>query len=886
MRTTHGIRCFAVLAVGLLAAPLAPAQDRQTASLNLQTMRTLGKCTVELVGAPIEFFHETFDGNHASGFAVDASRDCELSVHFVNPLTVVGFRASFFAAEDLGGVDWKVYQADQVDQPAERQAVALEHRTTLIQKPDTAMLPQPVKLQHFRFRFTKLDKELKAAAAGKKNFRIGELEVLVPPGDVVYIATPKQKWLFEPGFYPFEVRTGRTVEWTGWRIAPDGARQQTVEGVRFTSSDPAVADMNGAVMRAKAAGKTTIRAQTSDGLMHEVPVVVRESGRKGFDLDVIRIQRAVRNAAGEWEVLSRRAEKNVPAPGDKVRYRATVINLGIDDAMTMHGVWSIDGQEVKKEDLPNLEPAGDLVGSGEYLTPEKTEEILKHQHEATFDVETVWQPQTQQIRFEIQAEAESSRTGDVNPDNNAMTIASDALCFSYYTIELGYHRFTNAQQEGLKAGGVPKEVQEKVAKSWGQRSHFWRAEPAKLSSSIYDYIYRTCRGWDDQCAISTYPLTPNGITESFRSKVVIIRDPAPEQNTWGEGGGRAVWSDTEADVCWGWIAHRDFPWDQCMTAAFVRKNYTECGFMFFDAPMMHEASHAHGLVDLYICPMKNDEVMWRGADGQFLWPRDRQGAYDMTIRWTRVGHLLGKPGMMVGDYVNGYEEHTAAAMQRMARKRGRFYPCNNCSGNISFGEFFNDVAEHNVLELWTVDGKPVGGAKVEVAKREDKSGLCHEQPDVAVVTDDQGQGDLGDNPVDWPENTPPPPADPELRKLFYGLHHRGSAGSDHSAIRLTTADGKRFYKFLNAFDLNLALWYADGLAPSGWPVPKLRPGTRVVLAFTIDPKWNEAEAVKGSNEVPTFGVELPWEGKQRPDYDRIQAWRAARDAGHATGGKD
>ncbi len=28
-----------------------------------------------------------------------------------------------------------------------------------------------------------------------------------------------------------------------------------------------------------------------------------------------------------------------------------------------------------------------------------------------------------------------------------------------------------------------------------------------------------------------------------------------------------------------------------------------------------------------------------------------------------------------------------------------------------------------------------------------------------------------------------------------------------------------------------------------------------------------------------FGVELPWEGHQRPDYDRIQAWRAARAGG-------
>jgi hypothetical protein len=317
-----------------------------------------------------------------------------------------------------------------------------------------------------------------------------------------------------------------------------------------------------------------------------------------------------------------------------------------------------------------------------------------------------------------------------------------------------------------------------------------------------------------------------------------------------------------------------------MTAAFVRKNYTECGPVFFDAPMMHEASHAHGMVDLYICPMKNDEITWRGPDGQYLWPRDRGGICDMNLRWTRVGPLLGKPGMMVGDYVHGYEEHTAAAMQRMAKKRGRFYPCNNCSGNISFGEFFNDVAEHNVMELWTIDGQPVVGAKVEVAKREDKSGICHEKPDITVVTDAKGQCDLGDNPVDWPENTPPPPRDPELRKLFYELHHRGSAGSDHSAIRIATTDGKRYYKFLNAFDLNLALWYAYGLEPNGWPVPKLRPGTRVVLAFTIDPKWTEAEAVKQAGEVPTFGVELPWEGKQRPDYDRMQAWRAARDGKH------
>ena len=573
----------------------------------------------------------------------------------------------------------------------------------------------------------------------------------------------------------------------------------------------------------------------------------------------------------------------MPIRGDKVRYRAEVVNLGQDPARGITATWAVDGKQVETDRLAVLKPAGRLVGSGEFLTPERIDEKLVLENVATFDLDTVWREERQHIGLSVSAQTGKGERGELNPDNNTMTIASDALCFTYFTTELGYHRFTNAQQEGLKAGGVTEETKKRVA-GWGKRAKFWIEDVNLLSSSIYDYIYRTCRAWDEQCAISRFPLTPNGITTRFRPKVVVIRDPDSAWRAWGEGGGRAAWHDEETDVTWGWMADRTFGWTG-MDAASLRTNYTQCGVLFFDPPMMHEASHAHGLVDLYICPMKNNEVMWRDADGKRLWPEDRSGVCNMRRRWTRVGFVLDKAAMMDGGYTNGYAEHSAYTMERMATRRGRFIPCNNCSGNVSFGDSFNEVAVSNILELWTVDGRPVVGAKIELSKREDKTGFVDEKPEVVGTTDEKGQFNLGNNPVDWPANTAPYSLDAPFAAAYYQLHHRGATGSDHAAIRITTADGKRFYKLLNSFDLNLAYWYKYGYEPYGWPISTPRPYSSVVIAFTIDPSLSEKEAagMEHSGEVPTFGIEPPWEGKYRPEYETIRRWRQRRDGSGGAG---
>jgi len=859
----------------LLLSSTVVAAEPNLVNYNLNTMRGYGKCRVAMVNAPMEFFNESFDGSHRSGFAVSSDGKCIIKAHLSDAIEVQAVSISFFAGRDLGGVEWEISELVANGQPAR---TVLSHRTTILEKPDSVQLEEPARLKDFAFEFTKLLTDLSPAPKGNMDFRIGELEIMVPNKPVLYVATPNEKWLFEPGFYPFQVGVGRTTEWTGWTITADGMRVQTVEGVRFSSSNPKVAVMNGPVMKTLAAGKTIIRAEHPGGMSHKVPVTVLPSGQGGIDLDVIRLTRLVLNEnTGKYEILSRRGEKQYPARGDKVRYRAEVINLGQDSAHSIAATWTIDGKTAKTDKLASLAPAGPLVESGEFLTPERNNPLMVHQNRTAFYLDTIWQKKRQQIGVTVQAKVVKGERGELNPDNNKMTIASDSLCFAYYTTELGYHRFTNAQQEGLKAGGVLPEVQKKVAEMWGKRAKFWRTDPKIQSSSIYDYIYRTCRAWDDQCEISKFPLTPNGVTTRFRSKVVIVKEPASAWETWGEGGGRAVWADGETDCSWGWVADATFPWDNWMNAAYVRKDYTNCGVAWFDPPMLHEASHAHGLVDLYVCPMKNNEVVWKDAAGNRLWPDDRGGICNMGLRWTRNGPMAGEATMMDGNYVDGYSEECAYAMERMATKRGRCIPCNNCSGNASFGDYCNDVAQSNIVELWTTDGKPLVGAKVEVAKRVDSSGFCHEVPDIVGTTDEKGRFNMGNNPVDWPDNTAPVPREIPFATAYYQLHHRGATGSDHAAIRITTTDGKRFYKFLNSFDLNLAYWYNYGLEPNGWPIPSPLPYSKVIIAFTIDPSLSEKDAVKmeNSGEAPTFGYEPPFEGRNRPEYVKIQAWRQA-----------
>ncbi len=872
---TAFLKCAAIAALALSFSTFAVGPD--LVNYNLNTMRGYGKCEIELENAPIEFLHETFDRNHRSGFAVRSDGKCTIKAHLSDPIDIHAVEISFFMGRDLGGVDWELHELDESGRSAR---LVLSHRTTVIQKPDKVILKKPVRLKDFSFEFTKLLADLTPAPKGKMEFRIGEIEILVPDKPVMYVATPNEKWLFGPGFYPFEAGAGREIEWTGWTITTSGKRKRTVEGVRFSSSNPDVAEMDDALMKTLRPGKTIITAEHPDGMSHEVPVTVLAKGQAGIDLDVIRMTRLVLDEkTGEYEILSRRGRKQYPVPGDRVRYRAEVINLGQDTTEDITATWTIDGQFTKYDKLPSLEPAGPLVGNGDYLTPERINELMVHKNRALFELDTIWREERQYVEITVRGKVEEGERGEINLDNNKMVIASDSLCFAYYTIELGYHRFTNAQQEGLKAGGVPGERQKEVAENWGKRAEFWRVEPGILSSSIYDYIYRTCRAWDDQCKISKYPLTPDGITTRFRSKVVIIRDPASARQAWGQGGGRAVWNDEETDVAWGWVADATFPWDNCMNAEYVRKNYINCGFMFFDAPMLHEGSHAHGLVDLYICPMKNNEVSWRDADGNRLWPDDRGGIYSMRSRWTRYGPLVGKGVMMDGSYIGGFSEHSAYTMERMATKRGRYIPCNNCSGNASFGDSFNEVAQENIIELWTIDGKPIVGAKVEVAKRVDKTGFTHDVPDIIGATNEKGQFNMGNNPVDWPENTAPVSRRIPFATAYYQLHHRGATGSDHAAIRITTKDGKRFYKFVNSFDLNLAYWYKYGLEPDGWPIASPLPYSKVVIAYTIDPKLSEQDAVKmeHSGEVPTFGYEPPFEGEYRPEYLKMQSWRKRRD---------
>lgn len=231
--------------------------------------------------------------------------------------------------------------------------------------------------------------------------------------------------------------------------------------------------------------------------------------------------------------------------------------------------------------------------------------------------------------------------------------------------------------------------------------------------------------------------------------------------------------------------------------------------------------------------------------------------------------------MMDGNYVDGYSEVDAYAMERMATRRGRFIPANNCPGNVAFGDYFNEVAQQNILELWTTDGKPLVGAKVEIAKRVDSTGFCHEVPDIVGYTDENGRFDMGNNPVDWPENTAPVPREMPFATAYYQLHHRGSTGSDHAAIRITTKDGKRFYKFLNSSDLILAYWYKYGLEPNGWPIPTPLPYSKVVIAFTVDTSLSEKEAVRmeNSGEAPTFGIEPAFNGEYPAKFLKIQQWR-------------
>ena len=209
--------------------------DDDLVNYNLNTMRGYGKCTVEMENAPMEFFHETFDGSHRSGFGIGADGMCTIKVHLSDPVEVHALRMSFFMGRDLGGVVWRL---SALDKDGKTGKTILEHKTTVLGKPDEAKLDKPTKLKDFALTFTKLLSDMSEAPKGKMDFRIGEIEILVANQPILYVATPDEKWLFEPGFYPFETVPGREIDWTGWAITADGKRDRTTESVKFSSSNP------------------------------------------------------------------------------------------------------------------------------------------------------------------------------------------------------------------------------------------------------------------------------------------------------------------------------------------------------------------------------------------------------------------------------------------------------------------------------------------------------------------------------------------------------------------------------------------------------------------------------------------------------------------------
>ena len=791
-----------------------------------------------------------FDGKPNTWLETDPKEDFTFTITFKTPVTVTKIAVSTAKMNRQDRVQpfrWTLKEG-----VPEAQARILCEGELQVEGEQLVSIPTPSRSGSYIFMARAIDDDGKFTEEGKRSVHLTGVDFYGPQETAYLWASPAQALCFDKKFLPFVTTPGESFDMRVWKISNAGLRNEGSAGIEWSSSNRRIArvDSTGRV-KARRPGEVTIRASISPEIFDEVPVKVIPEREGKVDLDLIWIERWIRDKDGNLVKRDWDAEVTGPRPGESLVWHAHIINVGEKTCKLAQLTHSVDGvTDSKAAVIKDLLPAGLLVEYGEKIGDVP---LLRHRNERVMEfLETPFDGKRHVIEVELVPRGDE----DSNPNNNTLTVWSDGIVFGYYVSETSYHGFGAIQRIGA-GEGLPDDF--KVP----HKDATWRIEEwGRRTSTSYDRFQRIVRVFNHQFAISKHPLTPEGITERINGEMFIIPDPESANDTFGVNGNKFGKLNKTIDLIWGHVMDKSCSW-----AAFkydrLRDDWRKGSYPYIDTPLIHEVSHARYLIDLYGSNIWHGDIHILNADGTRAFPDEKVNGYDLFARLERhtahqyneaekrekTSHLkrtISGHGNMVGGmgYANGWCEHSAYSWERIRGRRARAGVWN---ASPPLGEFLNVIPDKNVVLVQTPDGEPCPGAKSELFQcmHDDwHKGIYAKAIDNVVdiekTTDTDGKADLGPTPFNNEPNL-------EHEYQYKGVY--GYNGRVNAVLRITY-EGKVFYKFFTAFDCNLGYWHKYGLGIEGWPYPKVKTDSELTYVYAIDPNWTAEEEMKHRGEIP------------------------------------
>lgn len=364
------------------------------------------------------------------------------------------------------------------------------------------------------------------------------------------------------------------------------------------------------------------------------------------DLDVASIARE--------PALPYDSSPNQPRVGQRVRFRATIVNSGALTALPFSYRWTVDGRPlpVRTEDQ-TLAPGASVVLSWTW----------------------VWDPAPHTLSLSVYPGED-----EISSANDSLSIRTDALALGFWVEQSAYDYFRTHQ--------------------WAYCTQF----PCSGSDSFEDWLQRQVTTWNGLFASARdSELAPAGVVDRVRvQKIVVVPDgslPLHGFAATNEPDG----SDHSVDLEWG------------MPSAGIDRQMKleQDGGFNVDWALIHELGHARYLGDLYRFDMplgRDVNVAVTAADGQPAFstsnPLDSSRPL-VAFHGERSSLFLYRnqeQDMMSCDCNHFYSSYDAAVLNRIQGRRAR---CGNANPPCNLGEWFGEIPPANRLAIVTPAGAPV-----------------------------------------------------------------------------------------------------------------------------------------------------------------------------------
>jgi hypothetical protein len=464
-----------------------------------------------------------------------------------------------------------------------------------------------------------------------------------------------------------------------------------------------------------------------DGEIESIGVIEQALGPASNDLDVGFIQRLP--SIDYVENSPNPKVQGWPAVGQNVTWRAHVHNFSTS-ARTVNYAWTYDGASVKTGSVTL--PAGST-------TP--------------LDYARAWAFERHQLRLAIDT---GNSFAEIEENNNALTVFTDALSVGFY-VEQSLYDYFNAHQRELVGAG---------------------------SNSWDDWAQRQIKRWNDIHAAAVYPGdAPNGVLDRVRlDKITVVPDAAlPLVPGWLPTNNPNP-NDRTIDMQWG------FPRTLLDGSFYTSREVSDANAFYYEGSLIHEELHARYLLDNYGF---NVHALAGGGGRDRIDPLENGASIVGTPFLPMVSsdavYFTDELGMMNGDH-SFMDRYGAMALNRIAGHRA-------VSGNMNapgnFAIFINDLPADNELTLVDGAGAPLGGAGVRIYRSTPGSNGFYSKwfdatADFTGTADGAGKLRVGRNPFS--------------SSALDGWH-----GSTIALMRVAHA-GRVRYVFLEAADFNKEYW--------------------------------------------------------------------------------